>query len=89
MPYRVQLSRVLRKAGWTAKVYDAEGAEEPHVTVRAKTKTWRISLRTGNLLDAAGRMSEIEEDVLAAIRDPNTIQAMTGYWNSRNPHNPV
>jgi hypothetical protein len=89
MPYRVRLSKVLRKAGWTAKVYDAEGPEEPHVTVRAKTKSWRISLRSGELLDADGQMNEIEDEVLEAISDPTTLEEMKEYWNARNPDNPV
>ncbi len=89
MPYRVNLSTSIRKAGWTAKIYDAEGPEEPHVTIRCKTKQWRISLRTGDFLDAGGKASEIKDEVMAAVTDQQTIAEMIAYWNARNPYNPV
>lgn len=48
MPYDVPIPPVLRKSGWRAAVYDSEGPEIPHVTIRFKTdKTWKVSLRDG------------------------------------------
>jgi hypothetical protein len=53
MPYKLRLTVVLNKAGWRVSIYDAEGAEEPHVSIFRRKQSWRISLRSGELLDGA------------------------------------
>ncbi len=66
MPYSLSLTAVLRKAGWQVKIYDAEGPEEPHVSIFRRGRKWRISLRNGKFLNG-GKWSEIDDDVKAAI----------------------
>lgn len=88
MPYTVPLPQVLTKAGWRAKVFDAEGPETPHVTIRFKShKAWRVSLRDGSFLVPGGSWSEIPPEVRAAIE--LHWNELREYWNLRNPHNPV
>ncbi len=48
------------------KIYDAEGPEEPHVSIFRRGRKWRISLRTGELLDE-GDKNQIDADVRATI----------------------
>ncbi len=66
MPYSLSLTAVLRKAGWRVKFYDAEGPEEPHVSIFRRGEQWRLSLRNGTFLDG-GKWSEIDDAVKAAI----------------------
>lgn len=73
MPYSVPLSSTLRKAGWQVKIYDAEGPEEPHVSVFRIGRTWRISLRTGRFLDRGGAWIQI---------DPGVKQAIMADWDA-------
>ena len=63
MPFNVPLSRVLRKAGWRAKVFDEEGPEIPHVTIQFKTdQFWRVSLRDGTfVVPPGGRWADIPD----------------------------
>lgn len=76
MPFSVSLTQALRKAGWRVKIYDAEGPEEPHVSIFRKGETWRISLRTGKFLDTGGKWSQIDDDVRAAIeREWETLRS--------------
>lgn len=75
MPFSLRLSAVLRKAGWQVKIYDAEGPEEPHVSIFRRGEKWRISLRTGEFLDR-GKWSEIAAEVKEAIlREWETLRA--------------
>ncbi len=75
MPYTLPLAKTLRKAGWQVKIYDAEGPEEPHVSVFRRGSKWRISLRTGEFLDDADK-SQIDANVRATIkRRWRTLQA--------------
>jgi hypothetical protein len=75
MPYTLTLSKTLRKAGWQVKIYDAEGPEEPHVSIFRKGRKWRKSLRTGEFLDEGDRSSQIDDNVRAAIeRNWETLQ---------------
>jgi len=90
MPHDVRLSKVLEKAGWKVKVFDNEGAEEPHYTIMRKTQRWRVSLRTGHfLVPPGGGWNDIPEQVKAAIHAGNELERMRQYWDARNPHNPV
>lgn len=76
MPYSLSLTDALRKAGWQVKIYDAEGPEEPHVSIFRRGRKWRISLRTGEFLDSGDKWSQIDDDVKSAIqKDWKTLQA--------------
>lgn len=88
MPYAVPLPQVLTKAGWRAKVFDAEGPETPHVTIRYKAQqAWRVSLRDGTFLVPGGSWNEIPSEIKTAVESHWT--ALRAYWDSRNPGNPV
>jgi hypothetical protein len=87
MPYNVPLSRVLRKAGWRAKVFDEEGPETPHVTIQFKTEHfWRVSLRDGTFIaPPGGRWGDLPEEIRSAIK--NHWDELRAYWDAQNPHN--
>jgi len=88
MPYNLPIPQNLLAAGWRAKVFDAEGPEVPHVTIRYKTERgWRVSLRSREFLPPGGTWTEIPEEIKAAIEAH--LEEMRAYWDARNPHNPV
>lgn len=89
MPYVVRISEALRKAGWTVKVYDREGPETPHVTIRCKSKSWRVSLRDRQFLFPGGTKSELPDEIWEAITVDLVWQEIRAYWDIQNPHNPV
>jgi hypothetical protein len=89
MPFNVPLSRVLRKAGWRAKVFDAEGPETPHVTIQFKTERfWRLSLRNGAfIVPPGGRWGDIPGEIRTAVE--NHWEELRAHWDQQNPHNRV
>jgi len=89
MPFNVPLSRVLRKAGWRAKVFDEEGPETPHVTIQFQTEQfWRVSLRNRNfIVPPGGRWGDMPDEIRIAIE--NNWDQLRAYWNRQNPHNPI
>jgi hypothetical protein len=91
MPFAVPISIALARAGWKVKIFDAEGPERPHVTIRFKTvQTWRVAIRDsefGQFLSPGGRWSDIPPDIKAAI-ETNRIP-LQQYWDAANPHNPT
>lgn len=89
MPYVLRISKALRKAGWTVKVYDREGPETPHVTIRCKAKTWRVSLRGREFLFPGGTRGELPDELWETLTADVVWQEMERYWDARNPHNPV
>ncbi len=87
MPYTLALSANLRNSGWVVKVFDLEGPETPHVTIRFKSKqSWRVSLRDKSFLDG-GTWADIPEEIQQGI-DQN-LEQMRAYWDGQNPHNPI
>lgn len=87
MPYSLDLEHVLAQAGWKVKIHDAEGPEEPHVTIYKKLRRWRLSLRTAEFLDQGDKWSQIHKKVRAAIENEwHTIQ---DEWDRLHPHNPI
>jgi len=88
LPYNVPLPRRFAKAGWRVKVFDAEGPEVPHVTIRFKAiGWWRVSLRDGMFLVPGGSWNDIPSPVKAAIEDH--WEQLQEYWDRENPQNPV
>ena len=63
MPYDFTLPAKLANAGWKVKIHDAEGAEEPHVTIYKKLRKWRVSLRTKKFLDKHDKWSQIDKEL--------------------------
>lgn len=88
MPYSVSLKATLRKAGWQVKIYDAEGSEEPHVSIFKRGRKWRISLRSGNFLDEGDKWSQIDDDVRTTIEAQ--WETLRSEWNKlHGAHNPI
>ena len=88
MPYSVPLNKSLRKAGWQAKIYDAEGPEEPHVSIFRRGRKWRVSLRTGQFLDDGDSWSQVDDAVRTAIESEWTT--LQSEWDKRHGHiNPI
>jgi hypothetical protein len=91
MPFDVPIPSVLRKSGWRAAVYDNEGPETPHVTIRFKTdKMWKVSLRDGRfVVPPGGRWRDIPTEIKAAVEEEDVLRQMRAYWDQQNPHNLV
>ena len=80
MPFNVPLSRVLRKAGWRAKVFDEEGPETPHLTIQFKTeRIWRVSLRNGTfIVPPGGRLGDMPDHIESPSRTTGNNCGRTG-----------
>ena len=88
MPYLLTLLRPLTLAGWKVRIHDAEGPEEPHVTIYKKSRKWRLSLRTGKFLDPGAKWSQIDSDVRSVVRKKWRI--LRKEWDKRHGHfNPI
>lgn len=89
MPHEVDLPRALLRAGWKAKVFDAEGPEEPHVSIIWRGNVMhRVSLRTGNfLIPPGGGWNDVDPAIKTAVEAD--WDALVTYWNKQNPHNLV
>ena len=86
MPYELPLPAALNP--WKVKILDNELLfEEPHVTIRFKTKHWRVSLRSGMFLDTSPNPSEVSPAVVAAVR--SKLEILRKKWDERFPTNPV
>src|SRR6056297_2728823 len=90
MPYKLTLAKALRLAGWKVKIHDAEGAEEPHVTIYRKLRKWRLSLRTGHFLDPGDKWSEIDDDVKSRIMNAKNWKTVQKEWDKlHGRYNPI
>jgi hypothetical protein len=89
MPCNLPIPKRLLAAGWRAKVFDDEGPETPHLTIRYRTEgCWRVSLRSQEfLMPPGGKWSEIPMEIRQAIAEH--WEDMRTYWNAQNPHNPI
>lgn len=88
MPYKLLLNPSLAKAGWKVSIYDGEGPEEPHVSIRHKGRNWRLSLRTQIFLDHGAEWRDIDPKVKAAIQA--NWQTLQSEWDKRyGDNNPV
>lgn len=73
--------------GWTARIYDNELPEEPHVTIRFKYRVWRVSIRTGEVLDRDPPPRELDDTVLGQVRA--NLERLATEWDRIHPHMPV
>jgi hypothetical protein len=90
MPFTLNLSKALCQAGWKVKIYDAEGPEEPHVTIYRKSRTWRLSLRTGRFLDEGDKWSQIDKGVRMRIENKKNWKTLQAQWDRlHGKHNPI
>ena len=87
MPYELPLPQQLRRAGWKVKIHDAEGPEDPHVTIYRKRRKWRWSLRKGRFLDPHDKWSQIDSTVRQLVAE--NAKTLRQKWDRLHPHNPV
>jgi hypothetical protein len=87
MPFVLPLSNALKQAGWKVKIHDSERLEPPHVTIYRKRRTWRLSLRDGNFLEADDKWSHVAQEVREAIEAE--WEALCAEWDMIHPENPV
>jgi hypothetical protein len=74
--------------GWKVKIYDDEGPEEPHASVTRRTMgPWRVSLRTGRLLDRKPDPRDLPKGLLEGIEA--RLDGLGHEWDALHPKNPV
>ena len=78
-----------RNAGWRAKIREKERTEEPRVTLLRRTKSWRLSLRTGKFLDTEPDPSDVPEGLLDYVRNTQQWDLLRREWDRKYPENPV
>jgi hypothetical protein len=87
MAYELRLPPALRQAGWKVKIQNAEGPEEPHVTILRKRRKWRVSLRTREFLYPGGRRSQIDKRLWQIL--DGAWGTLGNEWDKMYPHNQV
>ncbi len=73
--------------GWKAKLRDDERNETPHVTLLRRRQAWRMSLRTGEFLDAHPDPADVPEELVEHVWGKR--QTLRTRWNAMYPENPV
>jgi hypothetical protein len=87
MPYELRLEPWASQ-GWKVKIYDVEGPEDPHVTIyRRASPRWRLSLRTGRLMDRQPAERALPRNLLAAVLE--RLDELRSAWDEMHPSNPV
>jgi hypothetical protein len=69
------------------KIRDNERLEPPHVTILKGTRSWRLSLRTGRLLDRQPSERLVPKDLIEFVR--THLPVLAEHWDSMYPSNPV
>jgi len=87
MPHELLLPEPWTSQGWKVKIFDVEGPEEPHVTVRFRARAWRVSLRSGNFLDREPPGRDVPEEIVSNVRD--NLAALVTAWDTLHPSNVV
>ena len=87
MPYELPLTEPWASQGWKAKIFDVEGPEEPHVTVRFRVRAWRISLRSGDFLNSDPPRRDVPDGVVSYVHEH--LPALVTVWDRMQPHNLV
>jgi hypothetical protein len=88
MPFDLPLPEPWSSRGWQAKIYDKEGPEEPHVTVRFRAaRAWRFSLRSGDFLDREPPARDVPKAVVDALRE--NLADLVAAWDQMFPSNVV
>lgn len=85
MPHCLKLPSAL--AAWKVRIFDNEVRETPHVTIVKGTQKWRINVRTGKFMDSRPSPRDVDERVLAAIK--NEMEVLREAWNKMFPNNTV
>ena len=87
MPFSLRLPDAWAKLGWKVKIREDERNEEPHVSILFKLWTWRMSLRTGEFLDASPAPRNVPVE-LAEWVWANREQ-LRAQWDEKYPENVV
>ncbi|MBI2606521.1 MAG: hypothetical protein HYW49_10630 [Deltaproteobacteria bacterium] len=87
MPYSLDLSDGLKKAGWKVKIREKERAEPPHVSVMKKQETWRWGLREQAFLDKKPPVRTVPKELVEHLQ--THLETLIAEWDSKYPHNPV
>ena len=87
MAFDLELPPEARANGWKVKIREDERLESPHVTILRKWSTWRVNLRTGEMMDLGDSWKQVDPVVKAAVFENwNRIRQE---WDRRYRHNPV
>jgi hypothetical protein len=87
MPYILSLPAPWPKQRWKVKIFDREGAEEPHFSIIQGSTVWRVSLRSFTFLDKKPPPGDVPGDLLDEIR--SHLDDLRAAWNRMYPGNPV
>ena len=87
MPFRLELSPRAKTRGWKVKIRDKERLESPHVTIQFRWRTWRVDLRTGEMMDHGNSWGQIDPDVAETV--VSSWEAICRAWDEMYPLNPV
>ena len=87
MPFSLSLPRAWTTLGWKAKIREDERNEEPHVSILFKLWTWRLSLRTGEFLDAAPPPRDVPAELVEWVWDCRDV--LRAKWDEKYPENVV
>ena len=87
MAFSLPLPEPWRTQGWRAKIRDKERAEPPHVSIIHKSKSWRINLRTGLIMNETPPAKEVPKQLMEVIAEKRN--QLIAEWDKMYPHNPV
>lgn len=87
MPFSLRLPPAWASLGWKAKIREDERNEEPHVSILFKLWTWRLSLRTGELLDTAPPPRCVPAELVEWVWSQREL--LRERWDDKYPENVV
>lgn len=87
MAFSLPIPPAWRSQGWKVKIRDKERVEPPHATIVRGTRAWRLSLRTGELLDHQPDPDDVPEALVAWVSEQ--VPALVTQWDAIYPENPV
>lgn len=87
MPFSLRLPDAWAAHGWKAKIREDERNEEPHVSILFKLWTWRMSLRTGNFLDASPPPRDVPAGLVGCVWAQRDL--LREMWDQKYPENVV
>ena len=87
MPFSLHLPSAWATLGWKVKIREDERNEEPHVSILFKLWTWRLSLRTGEFLDAVPPPRNVPAELVEWVWDCREV--LRAKWDEKYPENVV
>jgi hypothetical protein len=89
MPFELDPPPPWKARGWKVKISEKERLEPPHVTVKNRTRVWRIGLRDGEPLDTLPPLSDVPEEILEFIFQKENWELLQREWDEMYPENPI